>query len=482
MKTFLRWLGPGIGVILLLVFLLLPPLGPLTPLGMKVVGIFLFTIIWWATVSISYPSLICIALLVLTGVMTPKVAFAASTGDWLILFLFGCFGLSEGLKVTGFSRRFAYWFMTRSFVTGRPWMLVAMLLLACTLLGSVMSLTATCIVFVAIAVPMLEALGYKKGDPFAAMLIMGIAWASTASASITPIAHAGNVMAMGWIRESVDYVISFPQWMLYGFPMGLLVYLVLLGIFKYVVRPDVNKITGLSTESIRQLGKIEPWKSEEKIAVGILILVLICWMMPGLAGGILPSVSGYFDKMGYAIPPLVGACLLCIIQVKGKPVLRFDQWMNGGMEWGTVVLVAAIQIIGVVIADPQTGIPALLTNVFEPIAASSPLYVFVLLAIAWVVLQTNVMSNLVSMTMVYKIMIPVAITTALSNPIALGVNIAVASNYAFALPSATTATAIVIGSGWVPVSFMFRYGIMLVIPMILIFTFIGYPYACLIFG
>ena len=101
-----RWIGPGLGVAVLAVFLLIPPLEPLTPLGMKVVGVSLFTIIGWVFVGIGYTSLLCVALFVLTGIMTPTVAFAASWGNWIILFMVGCFGLSEGLRVTGVSRRF----------------------------------------------------------------------------------------------------------------------------------------------------------------------------------------------------------------------------------------------------------------------------------------------------------------------------------------------------------------------------------------
>ena len=478
-----QWIGPGIGLVLLLVFLLLPPIEPLTPVGMKVVGIFLATIIWWGTIGIHYPSILCIALFALTGVMTAKEVFAASMGNWIVLFLIGCFGLSEGLRVTGFSRRFALWFMTRPFVAGRPWMLLAMFLLACTLLGAVMSSTATCIVFMAIAAPMLETLGYKKGDAFAAMVMMGIAWAATASLAMTPIAHAGNVMMMEWIRGDFDYNISFAQWMIFGIPMGLLVYLMIIGLFRYVVRPDVTKITGMTTEYIREVaGKMGAMKSEEKLALGVFLVVVVCWMLPGIAGNILPGVSDYLDKLGYAIPALVGASLLCVIRVKNQPLLTFHQWMTGGMEWGSTILVAAIMAIGSVIGKPETGIPQLLTNIFQPVAMGVPFYIFLLISIFWVVLQTNVMSNIVSMTLVYTIMVPVAVAAGVGNQIALGATIAAASNYAFSLPSATTTTAIVIGSGWVSVGFMGRYGVILILPIALAFTFICYPFASLIFG
>ncbi|MFH1031374.1 MAG: SLC13 family permease [Chloroflexota bacterium] len=477
-----KWIGPVLGVILLLVFLLLPPIEPLTPLGMKIAGIFLFTIIWWATVGTGYPSLLAIILLIVTGAMTAKSVFAVSWGNWLVLFIIGVMGLSGGLRDSGFSRRFAVWFMSRRFARGRPWMMIAMLLLACSLMGMVLSLTANCIIFMAIVAPMLEGMGFKKGDKFAAMVMMGIAWASTASFVMTPIASVGNLLVINWIQRDAGYTVTFPQWFLWGIPMGLLVYLMLLAIYRFVVRPDVTKIAEMSAEYIRKAkNEMGAMKLEEKIAVGVFLAVIICWLLPDLGRNAFPGVSTYLTNIGRAIPPLAGAALLCIITVKKQPVLHFDRWMAEHTEWGTIALVATIAIMGEIVGDPQTGIPQLLTKVFQPLAAGAPLYVFVLMGIAWVILQTNVMSNMVSATLVYAVMIPIMVKAGVGNPAALGVGIAAASNLAFALPSATTSTALVVGSGWVPVPFLGRYGVILVVPMILLFTFVGYPYANLIF-
>jgi len=84
------------------------------------------------------------------------------------------------------------------------------------------------------------------------------------------------------------------------------------------------------------------------------------------------------------------------------------------------------------------------------------------------------------MTLVYTIVLPVAVSAGMGNPAALGATIAAAANYAFALPSATTSTALVVGSGWVPVDQMARYGAMMIIPTILIFAFFCYPLAAMI--
>jgi sodium-dependent dicarboxylate transporter 2/3/5 len=476
-----RWIGLGMGLAMLFVFLLLPPFEPLTALGMKTLGIFLATIIWWATVGIDYPSILCLALFALTGVMTPEKIFAASMGNWVVIFLIGCFGLCEGLRVTGFSRRFAMWFITRPFVAGHPWRLVAMFLLSCFLMGTVMSATVTTMVFMAIAVPMLENLGYKKGDPFAAMLMMGIAWAATASMGTTPFAHAGNLIMISWLQRDFGYQMGFHQYIMFGLPLGLLVFALVLGAFRYIVRPDVRKIANVTTSYIRETaGKMQAMKLEEKLALGIFLAVVVVWLLPGLTRG--TELAAYLDKIGFAVPALVGAFLLCVIRVKNRPILDFRQWMLQGIEWGTVFLVAAIMAMGAAIGDPETGIPQLLTRVFEPLATGMPLYGFLLIILLVLVVQTNLMSNVVSMTVAYTIVAPLAATTNLGNPVALGVLIAAVSNYAFSLPSATTSTAIMVGSGWVPVPFMLRYGLVMIIPVVLVSVFVGYPLASFVFG
>jgi sodium-dependent dicarboxylate transporter 2/3/5 len=476
------WIAPGLMVAVLTTFLLLPPVEPLTTVGMRAIGVFLFTVIGWMLIGIGYPSLLCVALFALTGVMTPAAAFSAAWGNWLVFFMLAAFGLSEGLRVTGFSRRFALWFITRPFTTGHPWLLVAMFLLGCTIMGSITSLTVTCIVFMTIAEPMLEGLGYKKGDPFAAMFMMGIAWAATASSAMTPVGHALNVLIIDLVQTDLSYTMNFAQWMAVGIPMGLLVFLMLLAIFRYVVRPDVSRFSDMATGYIRkESGKIGAMKLEEKLAVAVFLGVVICWILPGVTSNILPGVSAYLGEMGYAIPAIVGACLLCIIRVKGKPLLTYRRWMLEGVEWSTMALIGGIMVIAEVIGSPETGIPQFLTGIFQPVATGAPFNIFLLITLLWVVLQTNLMSNLVSGSTIYRIMVPATAAAGVGNPVALAFVIAAAANYAFILPSATTAPAIVTGSGWVPVGFLARYGVIMVIPIVLLFTFVGYPFACLLF-
>ncbi|MFH0768917.1 MAG: SLC13 family permease [Chloroflexota bacterium] len=477
----IQWVGAGLGTAILIVFLLLPPLAPLTELGMKTVGVFLCTIFWWIFVDTAFSSALCIALLALAGVMNPTTLFATSMGSWLPIFIISCFGLTEAIRLSGFSRRFAMWFLTRPFATGHPWLLLALFFLAVTIMGALMSTAVTTILFMSIAVSILEGVGYQKGSRFAAMFIMGIAWSATASFVMTPIGHGSNLICMEWVFRDLGYTISFPGWMVVGIPMGLLTFLMLLVIFRYVIRPDMSKFGTMANEYIRkEADKIEPMKSEEKIALWVFFGVFVCWLLPSIMSRVLPGVSVYFEDLGVVIPPLVGTVLLCIIPVKKKPLLTFHQWM-AGVEWGAVFLIAAVMAIGAVIVKPETGILELMTNVVQPVVTGAPFFVVVLVSVAWVVIQTNLMSNLVSAVTVYSIMMPAVIAAGVGHPVALGFSIFAGCHYAFSLPSATVATAIVAGSGWVPVRFMALYGAILIIPVIVLYTFVGYPFAAFVY-
>lgn len=476
------WILPGIGVLFFLLFLFLPPAEPLTPIGMKAIGIFIFTVLWWSTVGMGVSSVLAVLLLIMTGVMSYKDAFFNSFGYWLPIFVLGVNGMSHALNIHGYSRRFALWFISRPFVAGHPWRLMTMFLISCTIVGGVMSGAATTLIFLAIAEPMLTAMGYKRGDKFASTFMMGIAWVATVSLSVTPIGHAGNILAIEWIKRDFGYEISFLQWMAYGVPIGILTLAGLLLIFRYIVNPDVSRLKATGDEYIREeVRKLGPMKLEEKISLAVFGTAVFLWVIPSVISPILPQVSSYLDTISIATTAMLGASLLCLIRVNGKPVMSFRSWMRDGVEWDTYMLLAAIGIISAVIENPQTGLVAYLTGVSIPIGNALPTYGFIAFAMVWVVLQTNVMSNTVSFTTVYAILIPVALATGKAYGPALGMALASAANYAFALPSATTSTAMVTGSGWVPVPFMAKYGIPLIVPVVIIFTVIGYPLAELLF-
>jgi sodium-dependent dicarboxylate transporter 2/3/5 len=346
-----------------------------------------------------------------------------------------------------------------------------------------MSLTVTTIVFMAIAQPMLEGLGYKKGDLFSSMVMMGIAWAATASSAMTPIGHALNVLIIDWLEKDFGITMSFAHFMAVGIPMGLLVFGCIILVFRFAVRPKVEQFGEMTAKFIEvESAKLGPMKTDEKWAIGIFLSVVFCWIFPSIFSKLVPGVSLYIKNMGYAIPAIIGATLMCIIRVKDRPVVSFQGWMKDGVDWTTISLCGAVMVIGAAIGREDTGIQLFLTRLFEPIIDKAPPTILLMVTLLWTVLQTNIMSNMVSGSLVYRIMVPATAAVGFGNPAAFAFVISAVANYAFILPSATTSTAIAVGSGWVPMRLMMKYGLLMVIPVVLLFTFIGYPFAAAVFA
>jgi sodium-dependent dicarboxylate transporter 2/3/5 len=136
--------------------------------------------------------------------------------------------------------------------------------------------------------------------------------------------------------------------------------------------------------------------------------------------------------------------------------------------------------IGAVIGRPETGISELFAGIFRPLATGTPFFLYRLIGQAWVTIQTNLMSNLVSATVVYGAMVPAAISAGLGNQAALGFSIFAGARAGFALPSATSTIALITGTGWVPLPFIARHGFAVSAGMVLLCAFVVYPLASFI--
>jgi di/tricarboxylate transporter len=92
------------------------------------------------------------------------------------------------------------------------------------------------------------------------------------------------------------------------------------------------------------------------------------------------------------------------------------------------------------------------------------------------------MSNFVTMTLVYTVMMPLAVATGAGDPIALAWAVNTAACLAIIFPSGTVVSALIIGSGEVSMPVVVRYGSFMVLFILLLITFVVYPYASFVFG
>ena len=82
------WIHVAICLFITFGFGKLPPFGPVTPLGMNIIGIFLGVLYGWIFIEIVWPSLMGLLALMLIGGMKPVDVFHRSLGDPIVQMTF----------------------------------------------------------------------------------------------------------------------------------------------------------------------------------------------------------------------------------------------------------------------------------------------------------------------------------------------------------------------------------------------------------
>ena len=124
----------------------LPPVEPLTALGMRLIGIFLGLLYGWIFIDIVWPSMAGLLALMLVGGMKPVALLNRSFGDPIVVMMFFIFVFCATINHYGLSRFISLWFITRKFVAGRPWVFTFTFLASMFILGGLTSASPAAII------------------------------------------------------------------------------------------------------------------------------------------------------------------------------------------------------------------------------------------------------------------------------------------------------------------------------------------------
>ena len=443
--------------------------------GMTVVGIFAGVLLLWLTVAIDWPSLLCIGALGLIPELGFKTIFANSLGNETIIFLICTFMCTYALSETPFLNRCAIYFITSPIAQKGPWLFVASFFTAIIVIGCFVSPTVLFVVFLPIAEKIIEILKLKKGDKVANMIMMGLAFCVSVSAGMTPIAHVFSIMAMGFYNTATGLNIGYGEYMAFAIPVGIISTILLVFVFKFILKPEISEIKDIDISILKN--ELKPMEKKEKLVIGIFCLIVALWVLPSLLKNIFPEIAK-INKMGTAMPPILGVILYSVVTFKEKPLLNFGEGMKKGVQWSSIIMCSGTLAIGSAMTNSNIGLTKYMITSLTPILKDVSPILLIFIFTAWACIQTNVSSNMVTVTVVTTVAIPLVQATSgiVSCPAIVSI-IGMMSAYAFATPPAMPHIAMAIGSGWTNTGSMMKYGFIFMVITTLITVFIGYPIA-----
>ena len=477
-----RLFGLIAGPSAMLICLLIPPLTAVTPVGMRTLGIFLWTVMWWVCEPIPIPvtSLLAMALLVVAGVQGVVPAFA-QWSNWINIFLLAACIIGHAMSVHGLTKRIAYKMVASPLINGQPWRILLLLGIGAAAMSSVMSHVVTTLIFIQIATGLAESFRLERNDRYAECMFLAIAWGSNLGI-LTPVGTPPNLIAIGMVQR-MGYHISFLEWIAACAPVFFIALIAVFIVIKFVLRPTMPKWEQ-SAEFLRaELRKLGPMTRGEKIVSAAFISALVLWLLPDLVPLIFLGnnrqhplsvwLTGHLD---WSVSAVIVATSLFLIPVNWKERRFAMTWEEAvkGIEWGTLALIASALAIGNAIADPKIGLGAFLQRAISSFsAAGGSELVFVMGVIAFTIIVGAFISNIAIIGMVGPLVIAIA-PTAHFNPIAMMVAVGMAASFDFALPVGTPPSAMVFASGYVRIGTMFKGGSILALLGIPIVTLLGY--------
>ena len=462
----------------ILILLFLKPQGLSQP-GIAMLAVTVWIAVWWITeaIPIAATALLPLVLLPTLGAL-PINQTASSYSHPMVLLYMGGFMIAMAIEKWNLHKRIAL--KTIYLIGSNVQRIILGFMIATAFLSMWISNTATSLMMLPIAIAVVTQLTppffnkTKETNKIGKALMLGIAYAASIGGIATLIGTPTNIILAGVVKEMYGYEISFYQWLMFGFPIALLLLFVCwfyLVKFAYPFEKSFS-VTGGKYEIEKQIILLGPMTVEEKRVSWVFGLVSFAWISRTFL------FQEFIPALDDTIIAIAGVIILFVIPSSDYKTKLLDWRTAEKIPWGILLLFGG----GLSLAEgfKVTGLASWIGNqfVFLDFIAFG---LFLLIIIAAVNFLTEITSNVATASMILPILAAVSYSMGV-HPFGLMVGATLAASCAFMLPVATPPNAVVFGSGYLSIPDMFKAGLWMNILSILIITLFTYFVLPLLWG
>jgi len=361
--------------------------------------------------------------------------------DPIVMLLLGGFLLAVAVEKYDLDEFFAYQIVSRVKADARVLILVVMA--ATAFLSMWISNTASTALMLTMALKLTEGIEDEKGN-FSKIVVLSIAYASTAGGLATLVGTTTCAMAAGFLKELVGYEVTFLGWSLFGLPVTILMILVIWLTLFAIFPTDVKRIPDWKFEP-------KPLDRRQKLTLTVFVASILLW----LTGRLPEPMAAALGWAGHGLSSSVVAAVIAVL-------LFFSGLLNEHdltrANWNTLVLIGGGLSLGS--ALEASGLVFRISEALLLFTRGAPL-VLTLLLVAFFGLGISIVA---SNTASAGIFIPIAIGVGVSmgiSPVVLAVAVGITTSLDFMLPVGTPPNAIAYSTGKVRMGEMIKAGFLL---------------------
>jgi hypothetical protein len=463
-----------IGIAIMTIFSFLEPIEPITPMGMRIIGLFIGTLYLWSTVDALWPSFFAIVITALMGYEPIAKALADSLGSstvWMFIAIFALFGAMDEIGLTD---RIIAKCLSSPLLRGHPWLFTSLIFVTQIIIANTVGALVSTLLMWEVIAKVRDLTTFKNGDRWLHLMVMGAAFTGASSTIILPFRSMMMISLMDIVTKATGLTANYTQVMLFALPMVFIIMAIYILMMRYVFKTDVSPLMNLDPSAFKQ--ELGPMTSIQKVMLTIFSL----WLLTLFAGSYLPKgtwTAAKYNSMAAAGVTILFFCIASIIEMNGKPLVRFQATVQK-IPWGMIIMIGCAIFLATIITDKSTGILPALTQVLTPFLQGHSAYIFIALILATSVLLTNIANNMVIATMMCPILISINAIQPF-NLLGAIVLLHFAVNFALILPSGSPVAAVLFSHEMCDIKNHFKFSIMAVALATIALIVIGYPLAAL---
>ncbi len=446
--------------------LLFAPL-PLPAPAHRVAAILGMMVVFWVTeaLPLAVTALLGPVLAVILQVAPVRTAFAAFADPIIFVFI-GSFILAEAMFVHGVDRRIAYTALSWRFVGASAARILIMFGAVTTILSMWMSNTATTAMMFPIGLSIVAHLartGMGGARQFAMVMMLITSFGASIGGMGTPVGTPPNLIGVGMLQKYADIHISFFQWMLIGVPVGAFMFALVALQFYYAGARKVA-VDETSTQMVRdELIKLGAVSRGERNVLLAFALTVVLWVAPGILAILGLDDSAFATTLARSVPEsvaaMIGALLLFLLPIDWtgrRFTLTWDQALK--IDWGVILLFGGGLAMGELAFS--TGLAEAMGKGITAWLPSQTTVALTMLFTGAAIVLSETTSNTAAANMIIPIAIAVAKAAGVS-PLEPALGATLGASMGFMMPVSTPPNAIVYSSGFIPITSMMKYGVLL---------------------
>ncbi|MDP8206463.1 MAG: DASS family sodium-coupled anion symporter [Candidatus Electryonea clarkiae] len=457
-RTDFKWLGLGVVVFILLAVVMPLPESMLTKaqeLFVKlspeaqaetspetiaynikiIIALLGMCVVFFATEAIPLPAVaLIIGLVQLFFGTTPPLRIVASYAHDAVWFIAGSLALGATLIKYGLDKRIGMLVMRFSGTNIRR--IIIGLLLGTSIPAAFIGEHAVAGMYLPIALALYTLTNKEQSCPnLGRLLAITVAFGCMIGGPMSPTGGARNAIMIGFLTD-FGVEVTFLKWLSMGVAYTLIMVVVMSIILPILFKPEVKDLSYAVSILSKDLEKHGKMTGKQWLVTAIMALVVFLWITDK---SLVKGVLGF--SLGLGGIAILGTVIYML--------LGLTTWKDyeGGVSWGVVILYAGAISLGA--AFKSTGAASWLAegimSAVEPLGISSGLPLIILVVLVGASL-TNLMSAGATVAVIGPVILGMAESSG-TNPLLVGIALAISTSAAFWLVIGTPASSIVYSSG-----------------------------------